>query len=195
MNLSSPTPDPRRKNTPAHSETANSETAAKESLSLANYTLPRVPEEISHDTKKVSEIVVRASTPNSPERSFVKSLSWRVLATLDTIGLSWLQTGSAHTGLKIGVTELCTKIGLFWLHDQAWERFGPKNNAHISLIKAVTWRVTGSLDTMFIAWWMTGSLQTGGKIALAEVITKTALFYVHERMWERIANRTRKKVE
>ena len=185
MNLPSPTPRTRQKNTPSLPDASPKAPVSREPLSLANHTVPKIPEEDSQDTQESDVPVSRALAVGSSQKSFVKSLSWRALATLDTIGLSWLQTGSPHIGLKIGATELCTKIGLFWLHDQAWERFGPKNNRHISFIKAVTWRATGSLDTLLIAWTMTGSFQAGGKIALAELLTKTALYYLHERVWER----------
>ena len=52
-----------------------------------------------------------------------------------------------------------------------------------SVAKAVSWRATGSLDTFFIAAVITGSLTLAGGVALTEILTKTALYYVHERVW------------
>lgn len=52
-----------------------------------------------------------------------------------------------------------------------------------SVAKAVSWRVTGSLDTFIVAVAITGSSKLAGGVALAEVLTKTGLYYVHERMW------------
>ena len=51
------------------------------------------------------------------------------------------------------------------------------------LAKAVTWRVTGTLDTMLIGWLVTGSLELGAIIGGIEVITKMILYYAHERVW------------
>jgi len=51
------------------------------------------------------------------------------------------------------------------------------------LAKAVTWRVTGTLDTMLIGWLITGSIEVGAMIGGLEVITKTVLYYFHERVW------------
>ena len=51
------------------------------------------------------------------------------------------------------------------------------------LAKAVTWRVTGTLDTMLIGWLITGSIEVGALIGGIEVLTKTVLYYVHERVW------------
>jgi sulfate adenylyltransferase large subunit len=52
-----------------------------------------------------------------------------------------------------------------------------------SIAKAVSWRATGSLDTFVIAALITGNSKLAGGVALAEIVTKTALYYVHERAW------------
>ena len=55
-----------------------------------------------------------------------------------------------------------------------------------SLAKAVSWRVTGSVDTMLLSWFFTGNLTIAAAIGLTEVLTKMALYYLHERIWNRI---------
>ena len=55
-----------------------------------------------------------------------------------------------------------------------------------SLAKAVSWRVTGSIDTMLLSWWFTGDLAIAAAIGLTEVVTKMVLYYLHERAWNRI---------
>jgi sulfate adenylyltransferase large subunit len=52
-----------------------------------------------------------------------------------------------------------------------------------SIAKAISWRATGSLDTFLVAVVITGSSKVAGGVALAEVLTKTLLYYLHERMW------------
>ena len=51
------------------------------------------------------------------------------------------------------------------------------------VFKAVTWRIVGTLDTMLLAWIISGNPLTGLKIGLAEVLTKLVLYYFHERLW------------
>ena len=51
------------------------------------------------------------------------------------------------------------------------------------LAKAITWRITGTLDTMLIGWLITGSIEVGALIGGIEVLTKTVLYYIHERVW------------
>jgi sulfate adenylyltransferase large subunit len=52
-----------------------------------------------------------------------------------------------------------------------------------SIAKAVSWRATGSLDTFVLAGLITGNAKLAGAVALTEILTKTALYYVHERAW------------
>ncbi|HEY4775835.1 MAG TPA: DUF2061 domain-containing protein [Xanthobacteraceae bacterium] len=47
----------------------------------------------------------------------------------------------------------------------------------------MSWRITGSLDTFLLSLIITGSIKIAGAIAIVEVITKIALFYLHERAW------------
>ena len=60
-----------------------------------------------------------------------------------------------------------------------------------SFAKALSWRVTGSLDTMVISWFFTSNVSTAMAIGLTEVATKTVLYYAHERAWNRIPLGTR----
>lgn len=55
-----------------------------------------------------------------------------------------------------------------------------------SLVKAISWRVTGSIDTILLSWLFTGDMRIAAAIGLTEVATKMVLYYVHERAWNRI---------
>ena len=52
-----------------------------------------------------------------------------------------------------------------------------------SLVKAISWRVLGSIDTFLLSWLFTGSPKAAGAIATTEVLTKMVLYYLHERAW------------
>ena len=54
-----------------------------------------------------------------------------------------------------------------------------------SMLKAVSWRIVGTLDTMALGWLITGSPLVGLKIGALELITKFVLYYIHERIWLR----------
>lgn len=55
-----------------------------------------------------------------------------------------------------------------------------------SFLKAISWRVVGTIDTMVISYFVTGRLTLAFTIGSVEVITKTVLYYFHERVWAHI---------
>jgi uncharacterized membrane protein len=55
-----------------------------------------------------------------------------------------------------------------------------------SLVKGVSWRITGTIDTMVISWIVTRKLHLAVTIGIVEVFTKVFLYYFHERLWEKI---------
>ncbi len=57
-------------------------------------------------------------------RSLVKTLSWRAVATTDTILIARLLTGSWSVGLGIAGVEVCTKMFLYYLHERGWSALG-----------------------------------------------------------------------
>ena len=56
----------------------------------------------------------------SPSRSVVKSISWRILGTIDTFLISWIVTGETSIALSIGSIELITKMVLYFFHERIW---------------------------------------------------------------------------
>tara|TARA_B100000809_G_scaffold266786_1_gene331565 strand:- start:4258 stop:4512 length:255 start_codon:yes stop_codon:yes gene_type:complete len=56
------------------------------------------------------------------KRSIAKTISWRLIGTLDTILISWLITGTLELAFSIGLIELVTKMGLYFFHERAWNK-------------------------------------------------------------------------
>ena len=54
------------------------------------------------------------------KRHLLKTISWRIVGTLDTVLLGWFVTGHISLGAKIGLLELLTKMFLYYLHERAW---------------------------------------------------------------------------
>jgi sulfate adenylyltransferase subunit 1 (EFTu-like GTPase family)/uncharacterized membrane protein len=52
-----------------------------------------------------------------------------------------------------------------------------------SLAKAISWRTTGSIDTFVVTFVISGSPKIAGSVALAEIVTKILIYYLHERVW------------
>jgi sulfate adenylyltransferase large subunit len=88
----------------------------------------------------------------------------------DTVGMGIIETMGARKNQALKGKRLSDLIHAAETHAR-------------SVAKAISWRATGSLDTFIIAALVTGSSTLAGGVALAEVLTKTILYYVHERVW------------
>ena len=64
------------------------------------------------------------------KRHIVKTITWRIVGTLDTFLLSWLITGSAKIGAAIGGIEIVTKMILYYFHERAWYSYRPNRRRH-----------------------------------------------------------------
>jgi len=56
-----------------------------------------------------------------------------------------------------------------------------------SIAKTVSWRTVGTLDTIIISYFITGDLTMAASIGTIELFTKMALYYFHERAWNKIS--------
>jgi|TARA_A100000172_G_scaffold79017_1_gene65330 uncharacterized membrane protein len=55
------------------------------------------------------------------------------------------------------------------------------------ILKTITWRIVGTLDTFLLSWLITGSIKLGAAIGAVEIITKMVLYYLHERAWYKLS--------
>lgn len=55
-----------------------------------------------------------------------------------------------------------------------------------SVLKSISWRIVGTIDTMIISYFITGKVTVAVSIGSVEVISKTILYYFHERLWAHI---------
>ncbi|KAA1244615.1 DUF2061 domain-containing protein [Aquimarina sp. RZ0] len=55
-----------------------------------------------------------------------------------------------------------------------------------SIVKAISWRVVGTLDTLIVSYILTGQMALATSIASIDFVTKMILYFFHERIWNRI---------
>ncbi|WP_066222843.1 DUF2061 domain-containing protein [Formosa haliotis] len=122
----------------------------------------------------------------SHKRHIAKAVTWRLVGTLDTILLSWIISGNPLTGLKIGFAEITTKMFLYYLHERVWYKVDMEESNKRHLFKTITWRIVGTIDTMTLAWLISGDPMVGLKVGFSEVLTKMVLYYLHEKAWYKI---------
>lgn len=53
-----------------------------------------------------------------------------------------------------------------------------------SVLKAITYRITGTLTTMGLAYAVTGEAVTALAIGSVEPVVKLVVYYLHERAWQ-----------
>ena len=75
-------------------------------------------------TSILGHVAVRAArllgANESHSRSIAKAMSWRATGSLDTFVISWIITGNTTIAGSIAITEIITKIALYYFHERAW---------------------------------------------------------------------------
>jgi uncharacterized membrane protein len=61
-----------------------------------------------------------------------------------------------------------------------------KEKSYRSIVKSISWRTVGTIDTMVISYFITGKLALALSIGGIEVFTKMTLYFFHERVWNKI---------
>jgi len=56
-----------------------------------------------------------------------------------------------------------------------------------SLLKTISWRLAATLTTVLVVYIFTGEIALSLGIGSLEALSKTALYYLHERLWEGIS--------
>jgi uncharacterized membrane protein len=56
-----------------------------------------------------------------------------------------------------------------------------------SFVKGVSYRIIGTITTFIISFCITGKVDAAVTIGIVDVISKVAIYYVHERTWNRIS--------
>lgn len=129
------------------------------------------------------------------KRHIVKTITWRFIATSDTIFIAFLVSGNLNAGIKIGSIEVISKMLLYYMHERVWYKKGTSNPESRHVLKTFTWRLIGTMDTILISGLILGNFLAGGKIGFIETFTKIILYYLHEKFWYRFnygLNRLRK---
>ncbi|MEM2118318.1 MAG: DUF2061 domain-containing protein [Candidatus Bathyarchaeia archaeon] len=52
-----------------------------------------------------------------------------------------------------------------------------------SLVKAVSWRIVATLTTILLVFIFSKDLTLGTIVGITELVVKTVVYYVHERVW------------
>jgi len=85
----------------------------------------------AEDKPGLKGVIKVSDRVDKPIKSIMKSVSWRIIGTLDTIIISYFITGRVTLAMSIGGIEVLTKTILYYFHERLW--------AHIHKIKLKLW--------------------------------------------------------
>lgn len=57
------------------------------------------------------------------KRHLFKTITWRIIGTIDTMIITWIISGDPFLGLSIGGVEVFSKMLLYYLHERVWYKF------------------------------------------------------------------------
>ena len=120
------------------------------------------------------------------KRHIAKSISWRILGSIDTLLFAWLITGDFNEGLSMSGITTVTKLVWYYFHEQFWLKSSVVDSNKRHVIKTFTWRIIGTIDTVLFGWMITGNPFEGLQIGMAETTTKLLLYFGHEKLWYRV---------
>lgn len=124
-------------------------------------------------------------------RSILKGISWRFVATTDTVLVVLLITCltgacSIENALRIGGAEFVIKFFVYYVHERVWQ-FAYKDgvvSTKETLYKTISWRIVATTMTFLISGAILESFdEIAFYIAITELFTKFILYYLHERLW------------
>lgn len=127
-------------------------------------------------------------------RSIIKGISWRIVATLDTILVVLFITClfdqcSLDFAIQIGLIEFLLKLAVYYVHERVWQ-FVLKDGIATkkeTLYKSISWRIIATTMTFIISGAILNAFnEIALYIALTELFTKFVLYYLHERLWMKI---------
>lgn len=91
---------------------------------------------------------------DSKTRTIVKTITWRITATLTTIGLVYLFTGQIQTAVEVGVLEMTAKLLFYYFHERLWDKL-----------------MFGRVEVPPFVLWITG-IPHSGKTTLGDMVYK-----------------------
>lgn len=131
------------------------------------------------------------------KRSIAKTLTARVCFTLSHLVNGFIVSGSWIIGAQIvGVAALVNML-LFWTHERVWNwvqwNRKPADNLFFldghprTVSKSVTWRALITINNFMIPYLLTGSFGQAAAFLTIATIMNIAIYYTHERVWNRVA--------
>jgi|GEM_PF-6293541 len=123
--------------------------------------------------------------------TLAKTLTYRVVASIDDISAIYYMTGSWMTTASIVSQIMLSKSLVYAAHESAWNHFSPHNpqqtlseNVQYPLVKSMTYRIVSATNTFLMAMFFTGSAKLSSALMGIDAVYGTSIYFLHEMLWE-----------
>jgi uncharacterized membrane protein len=135
--------------------------------------------------------IVKRNFSESPLRSAVKAILWRIIAGGITFMTSLKFSGDITTALKIVGSDFFSKVATMFIGERLMNksqagRNSGSDSARRSMVKALVWRAFAVVNTLVASLFFAKDFRMASKIAGSDAIFKTFLMFLYERMWSNI---------
>lgn len=130
-------------------------------------------------------------------RTLAKTLSWRIILTVSHFVNGFIVTGSIASAAAIAGLSAIINSVLYWAHERIWNwaqwNRKPKDGLMFldgqprTISKIITWRAVITGSNFVVPWILTGSLGQAAAFMSIAIVVNIAIFYFHERAWNRIS--------
>jgi uncharacterized membrane protein len=118
------------------------------------------------------------------QRTFFKSLSWRIFATGQTILIAFLLTGTLDVAIKVGLPDFALKFACYYIFERIWLVGALQHLKMKRIIKMLSWKVVAVSLSMSITYIVTGEMGTALRLGPIDTTLKTLILYLHELLWD-----------
>jgi uncharacterized membrane protein len=138
---------------------------------------------VSEPDKKKIDTLIKDNTKillcvvNTPPTEKEPSTTDEIVQTLHTTFKEHIESGNI-------TIQTIPKINNI-LYEKGYRPSNVVTEQIFYVIKAFSWRAIGTLDTILLAWLITGNPLTGLTIGAYEFVTKTTLYYIHDLIWDK----------
>ena len=124
-------------------------------------------------------------------RTFIKTLSYRIVAVLTVFALSVLLDYGPGFGMKFVIITMTLGFVLFFIHERVWNKFtilkdGVTDSIRRSVYKTISWRIVSFIVLFIIGMVLGLSSESALSWTIANNIAFIGIHYLHERLWNRI---------
>ena len=121
------------------------------------------------------------------QTSLRKTASYYLVHIVVAAAVAYAVTGSLHAALALSLLEPTVQAVAFFFHDKAWERAGAFRAR--TLVKTGSYYLLHISVASVVAYTVTGDWILALTLSLLEPTVQMVFFYLHEKLWERRAQR------